>query len=187
MTDSINDKGNSLYLDFLAGSNEALAELVDIYRRGLEYYLTGILGNPDDAEDIAEEAFFTLCYKKPKHNMKASFKTWLYTIARNLAYDMLKKASKKRETSVESLFDISAEIPAPDELFDKAENKDAVRGALDRLKPEYRQILYLIYYEGFTVSEAAAVLQMKSHNTSVLLSRAKESLKKELLKEGFEQ
>lgn len=57
--------------------------------------------------------------------------------------------------------------------------------ALRKLKPEYRQILWLIYFEGFNSREAAAVMKKSVHNTEMLVSRARRSLKAQLETEGF--
>ena len=65
------------------------------------------------------------------------------------------------------------------------ETKKAVRNALDRLHPEYRNVLILSYFEDFSIEEIAKIMKKSKKTTSVLLHRAKQSLKKQLEKENF--
>ena len=55
-----------------------------------------------------------------------------------------------------------------------------------KLKPEYRQILWLIYFEGFSCREASKIIKKSVHNTETLVYRARKTLKKQLESEGFE-
>ena len=54
------------------------------------------------------------------------------------------------------------------------------------LKPEYRQVLWLIYFEGFRCADAAKIMKKSTHNIESLVSRARCALKNQLMKEGFE-
>ena len=58
--------------------------------------------------------------------------------------------------------------------------------AISKLHPEYSQILYLVYFEGFDNKETAKIIKKTGHQVAKLLYNAKQSLKKELEKEGFE-
>jgi RNA polymerase sigma-70 factor (ECF subfamily) len=81
-------------------------------------------------------------------------------------------------------------IPAPEadlELrYIRQEKMRSVHAAMKTLKPEYRQVLWLIYFEGFSCAQAAKILKKSTHNTEVLVSRARQVLKKQLIKEGFD-
>ena len=57
---------------------------------------------------------------------------------------------------------------------------------MNKLKPEYRQVLWLVYFEGMTNKEAAAVMKKSVHNIETLVSRARKSLRKQLETEGFD-
>ena len=62
----------------------------------------------------------------------------------------------------------------------------AVRQALEEIKPEYKQVLWLFYFEEFSVPDIAKIIRKSKNNTSVLLHRAKAALKKQLEKENFD-
>lgn len=84
------DNGASSYRRFLNGDDEGLTEIVRDYKDGLMLYLNGFVNNISTAEELMEETFFKIITKKPRFREKYSFKTWLYTIGRNVAIDYLR-------------------------------------------------------------------------------------------------
>ena len=134
---------------------------------------------------LMEETFFRIVTKKPRFNEKHSFKTWLYTIGRNIAIDHIRHNSKQSDVSVDDV-----EICLQDEydlekMYIVEERKIAVHRALRELHPEYRQVLWLIYFEGFSNADAATVMKKSARQMKNLLYRAKSVLKSELDREGF--
>ena len=79
------DNGQSCYSRYLSGDDLAMTELVCSYKDGLTMYLCSIVGDLGEAEDLTEETFFRLAYKKPRFSGQSTFKTWLYSIGRNTA------------------------------------------------------------------------------------------------------
>ena len=165
---------------------DGLAEIIRDYMDGLILYLNSIVRNIHTAEDLAEDTFVLLGTKKPRDKGKGSFRTWLYTIGRNLAVDYLRKNSKTAETSVDELPEIAADEESLEAAYIREERKIAVHRAMRGLKAEYRQVLWLIYFEGFTNREAAAVMGKSIHNIETLVYRARRSLRSQLEMEGFE-
>ena len=162
------DQEELYYRRFLAGDDEAMTALVKACRPGLCAYLFTIVRDRDLAEDLTEDTFVKLLLKRPRSTGKASFKTWLYTIGRNLACDRLRKDARRGETFAALPEDL------PDRRFDPAA---ALSEKADR------QVLWLIYFEDFSVKECARILKKSPNAVSVLHRRAKEALKKELEKE----
>ncbi len=179
------DNGASSYRRFLDGNDEGLAEIVRNYRDGLTLFLNGIVNNIDVAEDLMEETFFKLITKKPKFNAKYSFKTWLYTIGRNVAIDYLRYNSKQVNASFDEVENNVHDEYDLEKLYIGEERKVAVHRALKKLNDEYRQVLWLIYFEEMTTSEAASVMKKNSRQMRNLVYRAKTALKSELDKVGF--
>ena len=108
------DYGASSYRRFLAGDDSELAEVIRLYKDGLMFYINGYVHDISMAQDLTEDVFFKLAVKKPHFREEALFKTWLYTIGRNLALNRLKKLSRHKECSTEAL-----EISSEEELLEE--------------------------------------------------------------------
>ena len=180
------DNGASSYRRFRDDGDESgLVEIIKEYRDGLVFYLNSIVGNIHTAEELAEDTFVLLGTKKPKDKGKGSFKTWLYTIGRNTALNDLKRKARTTQISVDDCPEIISEEDDLEKTYIREEQKIIVHRALRKLKPEYRQILWLIYFEDFSNKEAAAVMKKSVHNVETLVYRARKSLKSQLEMEGF--
>ncbi len=179
------DNGASSYRRFLDGDDKGLAEIVRDYKDGLILYLNSFVNNISIAEELMEETFFKIITKKPRFQAKYSFKTWLYAIGRNVAIDYLRHDSKKSDVSIDDAENYLQDECDLEKLYIIEERKIAVHRALKRLHSEYRQILWLIYFEGFSNANAAAVMKKSSRQMKNLVYRAKSALKSELDKEGF--
>ena len=179
------DNGESSYRRFLEGDNEGLHELVCEYRTGLILYLNSFVQNIHTAEEFTEDIFFELMIKRPKFSGESSFKTWLYAIGRNITAKQLRKHAKLKVVPLESQEYLSDEENIAGDYI-KSEQKRAVHQALHRLKLEYRQVLYLSYFEGFSNSETALIMKKSDKQIRDLLYNAKKALKSELERSGFE-
>lgn len=179
-----NDAGS--YRRFRDEQDEsALAEIIVTYRDGLILYLNGIVQDLHAAEELAEDTFVLLGTKKPKDKGTASFKTWLYTIARRLALNHLRRRARRPEISLEDCPEPVSEEQSLEAIVIREERKIALHRAMKQLKPEYRQVLWLVYFEDFSHKEAAQVMNKSVHNIETLIYRARQALKSLLEKENF--
>ena len=179
------DNGESSYRRFLAGDNEGMREIVRLYRAGLILYLNSFVQNIHTAEELAEDTFFELMIKRPDFSGRSSFKTWLYAIGSNLTSKHIRKHAGLSVVPLESQEFLADEKNVEAECI-KTEQKRQVHRALHLLKPEYRQVLYLSYFEGFSNPEAAMIMKRSDKQIRDLLYNAKKSLKTELERSGFE-
>ena len=177
------DNGASSYRRFRDNGDEnGLVEIIRQYRDGLVYYIFSIVGDIHAAEELCEDVFVILATKKPKNKGTASFKTWLYTIGRNQALNYLKK--HKANISMDDISEI-ADPNTPEKMILIEEQYLSLYDAMNRLKPEYRQILWLYYFEEFSLNEISVILKKSVHNTETLIYRARKSLKSQLEMEDF--
>lgn len=179
------DNGASSYRRFLSGDDEALAEIVRDYKDGLILYLNGFVNSVTTAEELMEETFFRLITKKPRFSERYSFKTWLYTIGRNVAIDYLRRNSRIASSPAEEMEEILGDECDLERAYLAEERKIELHRALKRLNPDYRQILWLIYFEELSNAEAGKVMGKNSRQVKNLVYRAKNALRTELEKEGF--
>ena len=177
--------GESFYLRFLGGEDEGLTLIIKEYKDGLILYLNSYVNNIYIAEDLMQETFFKIAVKKPKFNGKSSFKTWLYAIGRNLTLDYLRSNKVTTLSSALSLENYVKDETNLENEYIKNERKIIIHKALRTLKSEYRQVLWLIYFEHFTTDEVAILMNKSKKQIENLTFRAKQSLKSSLDKEGL--
>ena len=180
------DIGASSYLRYLNGDDTGLTEIIRQYKDGLTLYINSYVNNIFTAEDLMEDTFFKLAAKKPRFSGKSSFKTWLYAIARNIALDYIRKNSKISDTSIDDLSNYIAEESTIEREYLIKEQEILLHRTMRKLKSEYFQVLYLVYFEGFTNEEIAKIMKKNKRQIENLIYRAKNTLKAELEKEGFE-
>ena len=90
------DKGAEAYRRFLAGEDNALEQVIDLYKDSLIFFLMQYVKGMDIAEELTEDTFVALAVKRPLFRENAKFRTWLFTIARNKALNYLHSAAFRR-------------------------------------------------------------------------------------------
>lgn len=176
--------GAQYYREYLDGDDSALAQIIRLYKDGLILYLNGYVKNIMVAEELAEETFVKLVTRRPRFFGHASFKTWLYTVGRNVALDYLRRC-KPREVSLDDCPEAFDEEQGLERTYIRQEDRFLVHRAMKKLKREYRQVLWLLYFEDFTHKEAARILRKTTHNVETMAYRARQALKTTLLEEGY--
>ena len=174
------DNGAENYRRFLNGDNGGLVEIVREYKDGLIFYLRGFTDDILQAEELAEDTFVRLVTKRPRFNQRSKFKTWLYTIGRNIALDHARRKTRYVEISYGECPEIANEEASLEQVYIQEERSILLHRAMRELKPEYRQILWLVYFEGFTNREAAAIMKRSVHSVETLVYRAKRALRARL-------
>lgn len=177
------DPGAESYRKYLAGDKKGLEEIIGMYYDGLILYLNLYVRNPDEAEELAEETLFVLVSKKPAFSGRSSFKTWLYAIGRHTAIRFLRRRS--REVPDADMEANRGQLQDVEELILKKERDRNLYRCLSRLKDDYRQVIWLRYFEQMNNKMIAAVMRKSVFSIEHLLNRAKEVLRTELEKEGF--
>ena len=187
---------DTLYQHFLQGDTASYDELMIRYGDRLTFYLHGYLHDINDAEDLMIEAFARIMAKRPNIG-EGAFKAYLFKTARNLA---LRHQDKKQRMQVFSIDGLDSEIadkvlaagtgqierysPVEEDIGHE-ERKQILHLCLDRIEPELKEALWLIYFEEMSYAEAAAVMKVNRKKIDHLLQRGKKNMRIELLKEGM--
>lgn len=179
------DKGAEGYNRFLDGDESGLEEIIRDYKDGLIFYLNSFVKNIHTAEELAEETFVKLFTHRPRDTGKCLFKTWLYTIGRNTALDYLRSIHRRQQISDEEYQKLQSDEQSLEHSFIKEEQRITLHRAMSKLKPQYRQVLWLVYFEDFSHKEAARIMRKTAGGIDTLVYRAKQALKTQLEKEGF--
>lgn len=178
------DNGAEQYRRYLDGDDDGLRQLIESYRTPLELFLKTFTCDAALAEDCAEEAFLRLAVKKPRFGGRCAFKTFLFQIGRNVTVDCLRKRKKEVVTDTFSPQALLS-FDTPEAQYLKEESYRALYRAMERLRPAYRQILFLRFFESLSLKDCARILQKSTHAAEMTLHRAKTALREELLKEGL--
>ncbi len=170
------EKGESAYRSFLDGDEEALRELIGLYRDNLIFFINRYVHNLTAAEDISEDVFVELLLHPRRYNFKTPLKTYLFTIARNKAVSFIRKQSHLTDMP-EGFEENRADCIALEDEFVKRENERLLHLALNSLNEDYRTVLHLIYFENMSYAEAGRVMKKSEKQITNLVYRAKKALK----------
>lgn len=169
------------------GDRDAFNELVLQYQTKVVNISYGILGNPDDAADAAQEVFIKIYRAIERFEGKSSLSTWIYRITTNVCTDILRKKSRTSALSInahigedEKEFDIKDDSKTPDEVATMNETQREVRAAIDSLSEDYKTVLTLYDLEGLAYDEIAQIVDCPIGTVKSRLNRARAALKKKL-------
>lgn len=161
------------------GDVAAYRQLVDAHLGAIVTYLTRLLKNQAEAEELAQETFLRVWQKADGYEPKARVSTWIHRIAHNLALDGLRK---KRGASLE-LDDERDAAPAsndPARLLERKAVARDVQSALDELPVRQKMALLLSHEQGLSLNEIAAILELNPHAVESLLARGRRRLREVL-------
>ena len=176
-----------LYICFLSeGDMDALGTLFEKYKDTLILFIYGIVGNSEDAEELMMDTFAVLASGTARYTEKkeASFKTWLFAVAKNQARHFLRKKSRYPVAEVDVDRDLKDVEEQPESLLIEDESKVELYNALEEINPEYRQVLYLMYFEDLKPEQISRVIKKTVKQTYNLAARGKTALRKVLERMG---
>ena len=174
-----------IYLRYTAEEDDADLEALLIRNRdSLLLFLMGFVRNVEDAEDLMIDTFAKLAVDKPgfEYVHPGCFKSWLFTIARRNALMQIRKRKLETIPLDESL---PSEAELPETVLLKEERNRKLYQAMSALKPQYRNVLYLLYMEDLPHEEIAQVMSLHIRQVYHLVDRGKASLRKMLERMGM--
>ena len=178
-------KGEDLYRRYQAGDNGGFDGLIDLYRENLIFFLLRYLPSIEDAEDAAEDAFVSLLLHPYREGKGASLKTYLFTLGRNHAMNLLKKQKRQDDFRKTSLLPLEEDL-ALEERLCRDERHRRLLQALDSIPVDYRETLYLLYFEELSLEETAQVMKKNKKQIENLSYRGKAALRERLGGEKLE-
>ena len=190
------DSDAKLYIRYLnKGDNDAIGELYERYSKSLVLFLYGMVSNMEDAEELMMDTFAILSSRTVRYSEKkeSGFKTWLFSIAKNRARMFLRKhktilsLSMVSEDNDELGDALQSDDLEPDEQLIADETKKHLYEALESLNEEYRQVLYLTYFEDMRPADISRIMKKTMKQVYNLTSRGKEALKDALERMGYSE
>ena len=179
-----------LFRRYRQGQQEAFAEIVSRHAGQLLGYLTKMLNNASEAEDVFQECFKKVCLKAEEYDDSKPFKPWLYRIATNLAIDAIRKRQRKpteismnsplNETESDMVLEQTIEDNQanPAEQLDLLDRKNLVRQAVDELPDSQRATLLMAYFHKMPYKDIAEAMNISVGTVKTHMSRAMRALAK---------
>ena len=166
------------------GSEHAFRCLFEQERERLQHFVRKIVNDADEAENIVQEAFAEAYRQIGDFRGEAKVSTWLFSIARHLAYGHLRKTKRHNYKEHETIEFLQAEQGDPDTVtqtaVERSERKGIVHDALQELPDHYRRVVQLRDLEEKSTAEVAEELGLTEVNVRVRLHRARKRLRKHL-------
>ncbi|OPX25931.1 MAG: RNA polymerase subunit sigma-24 [Candidatus Latescibacterota bacterium] len=173
-----------------SGDKRAFKSIVETHQHRVINVAYRMLGNREDAEEVAQETFLRLYLSAKSYQPKAGLFTYLYTIATRLALNRLRKRKRLRWFSLDQLQEDGDEGPGqefpgdpadqPDRSSEQAEREAMIRRALDTLPAAQKTAVILSRYEGLSYKQIAEVMETSVSAVESKLHRAKQTLRKKL-------
>jgi RNA polymerase sigma-70 factor (ECF subfamily) len=182
---------DELIQEIAAKDHTAFKVLVDRYQALVVNTCYNLLGNRQDAEDVAQEVFVKVYQEARGFRAESKISTWLYRIAVNLSLNHRRKQKWDRYLDIFAFSKDRRENPAevleapeedrPDRQLEKKERSRILREALETLPGRQRVAMILHKFEGLSYQEIAEVLQTSLSAVESLIHRGKVNLQKKLL------
>lgn len=165
-----------------AGSAPAFAMLFERYHTRIFAFTLRLTRDRHMAEDLAQRAFLNLYKKPPPGTGRASFKSLLFTVARNESLNEIKRRGRRQEASLEALGEGQARAPgaSPGERVDQQEQQARLSAALGELPEEEREVVLLREAEGLTFREICEVTGLSRDAVRWRLAKGMERLRTRL-------
>jgi RNA polymerase sigma-70 factor (ECF subfamily) len=167
------------------GDQKAFAELLHHYRDTLYFMMLKMTNNPSDADDLTIEAFGKAFNKLSQYTPDYAFNTWLFKIASNNCVDFIRKNYKTSFTgqydsglqdSLQSAIQLADADPDPEEIIIKEQKFKMLREIVEKLKPHYRRLIQLRYFDELSYEEISEKLDLPIGTVKAQLFRAREFL-----------
>lgn len=184
--DPVHTDDHQLIQDCLSGETEAFGRLVVRYQDRLYNTLLGVLCSPEDAREVAQDAFVQAFHKLSTFRGRSAFYSWLFRIAMNAAISR-KRTARRAPASIDAARDAAGIEPvdghpgsSPSHSLEVTERQAAVRAALADLPEEFRTALVLKEIEGMKYEEIAEVVGCPIGTVRSRIHRGRSELREKL-------
>lgn len=159
------------------GDRDAFEQIYILYSKRVYCYVNGILRDYADAEDITAEVFIKVMRALPKYSEKGQFAAWIYRIARNEAFNHIKKKHRHRELP---LLESAAIGDGPETEIEERDLLRKTHEAMQYLTDLQREVLTLRFGEELSIKETAAIMKRSIQAVKFLQVSALRALRRQM-------
>lgn len=175
------ESDEELMLQFQNGNEDAYTTLINRFYEPLRFFVNGFMNNADDTQDVLQETFVRLYYKKAQYNGQARLKTWLYMIAKNQALTAIARTRRNvypesHEEDGDAGDNFFVDDETPQDVFSRIQVREVLDRALARINPDFAQVIILHYYDQYSYEEIAELLQLPLNTVRTRIYRGKQEL-----------
>ncbi|MEJ2153834.1 MAG: sigma-70 family RNA polymerase sigma factor [Desulfobacteraceae bacterium] len=182
----MNKKSDDVLLPLLtacaAKDEEAFRRLYDETHKRIFFFAHRIVGDRDMAEDVVAETYMAVWKSAGAFKGRSKVLTWIFGIARNLSMNALKKI--RFDVSIDDCHQLSTDGGLNSKNHDR---KEVISKGLLKVSAKHREVLDLVFYQGFNYNEIAAILNVPENTVKTRVFYAKKALHETLCKMGVEQ
>ncbi len=176
----LNDQEQAWVNQLQAGQISAMEQIIDTFGNRMKRTAFLITGDEGLAEDCVQEMFISFYLNIRSYRGEASIGTYLYRILTNACRQKLRSPWYRRVKPTDELQEYGEESIEEDTL-----QRMSIQRALTRLKPKYREVLVLHYFNRLSVEEISLVVNENSNTIKTRMKRGREQLRPYLEREGF--
>lgn len=158
------------------GDHGAYGQLVRRYQRAIVRHLTNLTGSRDEAVELAQDVFLKAWEAVAEWRPNSQVQPWLYRIASNLAFDLLRRRKTVRFEPIDDAHEGASSEPEPDRRLQDKQAIAGLQAALQRLPVELSEIILLREVEGLSYQDLSATLRIDEGTVKSRLARARAAL-----------
>lgn len=172
-----------------AGDIDSFELLISSYDRKAYNIAFRMMGNEEDAKDMAQEAMLRVYRSIKDFKEQSSFSTWLYRIVTNVCLDELRRRKKEKTVSLDNTIEtdsgemrleICSDRETPEDAYERLEQRQLIADAIKQLNEEYRSVIILRDVQGFSYEEMSFMLDCSLGTIKSRINRARNALKDKL-------
>jgi RNA polymerase sigma-70 factor (ECF subfamily) len=189
--------GGNRYMDLLLkrkikkvkkGDQDAFTDIVEYHKDKLFHLCYRMLGNREEAQDAAQEAFIRAYVNIHSYDTSKKFSTWLYRIATNLCIDRIRKkkpdyyldAEVAGTDGLNMYSQIAADQALPEEELEQVELQEFIQSEILKLPEKYRTVIVLKYIDELSLKEISDILDLPLGTVKTRIHRGREALRNRL-------
>lgn len=174
---------HELIREILSGDQQAIQQLHDRYVERIFQYIYIQTNSYHDTEELLQDVFFKAASQLDRFEGKASFKTWIFKIARNTVIDYYRKQNKERQSmAIEQGFleELGGKDESAEEIAVRHIHMNEVLEIIDKLPTHYSNVLHLRFIEDFSIKETADIMGKSVLSVKSIQRRARMALSEKM-------
>ncbi|MEG6611909.1 sigma-70 family RNA polymerase sigma factor [Pseudoclostridium thermosuccinogenes] len=189
MAYTVSDREKDLLKKARNGDIEAFEQLIEDYQKRVFNIALRMIGNYDDANELAQEVFIRIFKSIKDFKEESSLSTWIYRITTNVCLDEIRKRKNKNVVSLDEEVkleegDLQRQVedtrPTPDVIAEKNEVRKLVKDAIMSLPEEQRTVIILRDIQGFSYEEIAKIMKCPEGTVKSRINRSRQILRDRL-------